>query len=526
MNILTRIFANEAGFDSLLLPYRERADRIMVGMNVFLLIVCLLITPYRDTYAAALLVGLPTLALAFGLMRSQPGALITRLYMGCAFMAFTGLIIHQTGGDIEAHFSAFGLIGVLLYYRDWRTIAAATVFIYLHHLVLGYAQTLGAPVYVFDDPRFWTLFLLHVAYFLPFVGMMGYLAIWLRREGYESCQVIDLAEQIMQGNLMENPIPEGKLREMPLIAAVLSMKNRLLDLLRVMPVPAAVIRIDNQMIVSINEAWQRMFGSRAPYGMRFSDCEIWSESHVWGELVARLRHADGKLLDKVEVGLRDKDGLPIICELSLILHEDAQPVMSILTVEDITQRRHTEQIMQNLAYRDMLTELPNRASLHDGLEAALKAWRENARPFGLIMLDLDGFKPVNDTYGHDAGDEVLQIVGKRLLQTNRGNDLAARLGGDEFVVLLSGCMDIEAATVVAQRIIHSISQPLHLNGVDCKVQIGASVGLTHSSLGAMTIEDAFKQADEAMYISKVNGKNRVSVFGSGSGQNVDLGTHS
>ncbi|BCB27346.1 hypothetical protein SKTS_22320 [Sulfurimicrobium lacus] len=524
MIILSRILATEAGFDALLLPYRERADRIMVGMNVFLLIVCLLIAPYRNTYAAALLIGLPTLALAFGLMRSQPGALITRLYMGCAFMAYTGLIIHQTGGDIEAHFSAFGLIGILLYYRDWRTIAAATVFIYLHHLVLGYVQTLGVPVYVFDEPRFWTLFGLHVAYFLPFVGMMGYLAIWLRREGYESCQVIDLAEQIMQGNLMENPIPEGKLREMPLIAAVLSMKNRLLDLLRVMPVPAAVIRIDNQMIVSVNEAWQRMFGSRARYGLRFSDCEIWSEPHVWHDLMVRLQHASDKLLDKVEVALSDKDGLPILCELSLILHEDAQPVMAILTVEDITQRRRTEQIMQNLAYRDMLTELPNRVSLHDGLECAFKAWHEKAQPFGLIMLDLDGFKPVNDTYGHDAGDEVLQIVGKRLMQINRGNDMAARLGGDEFVVLLNGCVDVAAATAAAQRAIDAISQPLYLRGVAGEVKIGASAGVTHSSLDAPSIEGVFKQADEALYISKSNGKNRVSVFGAG--QNVDMDAHS
>ena len=105
-------------------------------------------------------------------------------------MVFTSLLIHQSKGDIEAHFSAFGLIGVLLYYRDWRTIAAATAFIYLQHLVGGYAQSLGMPVYVFDTGQFWFTFWLHVAYFLPFVSMMALLSIWLKNEALAQHDVI------------------------------------------------------------------------------------------------------------------------------------------------------------------------------------------------------------------------------------------------------------------------------------------------------------------------------------------------
>ncbi|MGD1703191.1 ATP-binding protein [Dapis sp. BLCC M229] len=160
----------------------------MVGMNFFLLNVCLALAPLQGTFVAVLFVGLPTLLLSIWLMRQHPGTLVARLFMGCGFMIYTGLIIHQNGGMTEAHFSAFGLIGVLLYYRDWRTIVAATVFIYLHHLVLGYTQTLGLPIYVFANSHFWLMFSIHVAYFLPFVGMMAYLAIWLRREGYENLQ--------------------------------------------------------------------------------------------------------------------------------------------------------------------------------------------------------------------------------------------------------------------------------------------------------------------------------------------------
>ena len=182
--VVLKILANEAAFDPLLRPYRERADHVMLGMNVFLTLVCLALAPLHHTWIAVFSVGLPTLLLSFWLVRQFPAGLITRLFNASSFMIYTGLIIHQNGGVTEAHFSAFGLIGVLLYYRDWRTIVVATVSIYLHHLVFGYAQTQGSPIYVFASPDFWRMFIVHLIYFLPFVGMMSYLSVWLRQEGY------------------------------------------------------------------------------------------------------------------------------------------------------------------------------------------------------------------------------------------------------------------------------------------------------------------------------------------------------
>ena len=197
--LIRRPLDSEAAFDPLLQGYRQHADRVMVGMNLFLTLVCLAIAPMRDTWLAFFAIGVPTLGLSYGFMRYHSGKLITRLFMSCAFMAYTGLIIHQSGGDIEAHFAAFGLIAILLYYRDWRVILNATLFIYLHHLVLGYAQTLGLPIFVFDDSRFWLLFWLHITYFLPFIALLLYLSVMLRREGAESQSVILYANSIAQG---------------------------------------------------------------------------------------------------------------------------------------------------------------------------------------------------------------------------------------------------------------------------------------------------------------------------------------
>jgi diguanylate cyclase (GGDEF)-like protein/PAS domain S-box-containing protein len=512
---MMRIFSAEAAFDPLLRPYRERADRIMVGMNVFLLLVCSALAPLRDTYAAVLLIGVPTLLLSIWLARQHVGELTTRVFMGCGFMAYTGLIIHQTGGDIEGHFSAFGLIGVLLYYRDWRTIIAATVFIYLHHLILGYAQTLGVPIYVFDTADFWRKFVIHVAYFLPFIGMMAYLSIWLRREGFESANVIALAQRVVQGNLVEDSLSDEEKR-MPLISAVLLMKQRLLDLLRVMPVAAAVIRIDTQTIVSVNEAWERTIGTLSDSSTRIGEAPIWADRDTWADLITRLREASDKLLDKVEVNLKRSNGTTFICELSMILHDDVHPVMAILTIEDVTQRRQAEQTMHRLAYRDMLTDLPNRTSLQAELELAWQAWQQQGTPFAVIMMDLDGFKPINDTYGHDAGDEVLKVVGARIMQINRKADLAARLGGDEFVIVLRECPSENSVSLIAQRFIEAIARPIRLNAAGVVVNVGASAGVAHISAGADSIEAAMKNADTALYEAKTTGKNRVAKFNTAS----------
>jgi diguanylate cyclase (GGDEF)-like protein len=509
--MIGKILATEAAFDPYLKPYRVRADQIMVMMNWFLMAVCLGLAPMNGTFLAALAIGMPTVLMALWLQRQYPGTLATRLFMASGFMIFTGLIIHQSAGEIEAHFSAFGLIGVLLYYRDWRTIVIATLVIYLHHLILGYAQTLGSPVYVFNNARFWTTFVIHVAYFLPFIGMMVYLSIWLRREGYEDQHVIALAREIIQGNLIEDTAAVGNEADMPLIAAVRMMKSRLLDLIRVMPVATAVIRIDTDTIVSVNEAWTRTIGPLDTKAYTVGKAPIWVDHNAWGELLDQLHQAQEKLLNKVEVLLRKTDGTPILCELSLILHKDVVPVMAILTVEDISLRRKAEDTMARLAYRDMLTDLPNRVSLQAALEIAFEAWQANKTPFAVIMMDLDGFKPVNDMYGHDAGDEVLQAIGARLANANRSLDLAARHGGDEFAIVLNDCANIEIAGQIAQRLIEAVALPIGLRNRETSVTVGASAGVAQVSDRDDSAEGVLTRADRALYAAKAAGKNCVKI---------------
>jgi len=513
--VIGKLLNDEAAFDALLKPYRIRADRIMVGVNLFLMVICIGLIPMHSTLLEFLVIAVPTMLMSLWLQKYHSGALATRLFISSGFMIFTGLIIHQSAGDIEAHFSAFGLIGVLLYYRDWRTIVLATVVIYLHHLILGYAQTLGVSIYVFDNDKFWITFLIHVAYFLPFIGMMVYLSIWLRREGFQDQHVIELAQKIIQGSLVEDDdLLQGEEGKMPLIRAVRLMKSRLLDLLRVMPVAAVVIRLDTGRVVSTNEAWKKTIGPFNSTDSIISKSSIWSDSDTWEQILRRLYDAKDNFLNKIEVVLHKVDGTPIICELSLVLHDGVDPVMVILTVEDITLRREAEETMLRLAYQDMLTGLPNRLSFKAAQEIAFNAWQEAGTPFAVIMLDLDGFKPINDTYGHDVGDEVLRVVGARIKNVNRTLDVAARLGGDEFSVVLNNCPDEGDASQVAQRFIDKISHPIILRDTKVTINVGVSVGVAHISNSGKSAEEVLKYADIALYEAKSAGKNCFCIFSS------------
>jgi diguanylate cyclase (GGDEF)-like protein len=305
-----------------------------------------------------------------------------------------------------------------------------------------------------------------------------------------------------------------------LVSAVLNMKNRLLDLLRVMPVAAAVIRIDTQTIVSVNAAWNRTFGTVSDVDEHFGSWPIWTEPQAWAQLMQSLQQASQKLLDKVEVVLRKTDGTPMLCELSLILHDGAVPAMAILTVEDISLRRKTEQTLQRMALRDMLTDLPNRASLQQNLAIALQQWQTKNIPFAVMMMDLDGFKPINDVHGHDVGDAVLRMVGARLTRINRSGDFAARLGGDEFVLVLHQCASEEAAAQAAQRIIDAVAQPIQVEAAGLMLQVGASAGVALINPQIASTDDLLKQADLALYAAKHAGKNQVARYSAMSEQRV------
>jgi diguanylate cyclase (GGDEF)-like protein len=162
--------------------------------------------------------------------------------------------------------------------------------------------------------------------------------------------------------------------------------------------------------------------------------------------------------------------------------------------------------LERLARHDALTGLPNRALLHDRLCVALARAERDGRPLALLVMDLDGFKAVNDTLGHEAGDATLKLVAERLSGLLRQGDTVARIGGDEFVALLPVMSGPADAEIVARRIVEAVGQPFFLGAND--VHIGVSVGIAVCPEDGGDPEALLKAGDRAMYRAKEQGKNR------------------
>lgn len=497
---------NEAEFDDLLIRYRQEADRLMLRMCVFLQLVCFALAPIYNTWDAAFGIGAFTLLTAWVLVNNRQGTLITRAFMGCAFMAYTALIIHQTAST-EGHFSAFGLIGCLLFYRDWRTIIAATLFIYLHHLILGYAQVAGLPVFVFETTAYWNNFLTHVLYFLPFAIMMIYLSIALRRQGVDAEHVRRLSIAVISGDIGHHINASAMTTENELLSVVSSMRNRLMEIIHLMPIAVAVIRIDTQTVVTANQRWLSLFhiAEAEHLNQPVAQLPIWTTTVQWQYIDNYFRTSNPCILEAHELVLKRNGGELFRASLSMMLERNGAPQRLIVAIEDITKRHHAEVTLHKLAYEDMLSGLANRSSLHDDIAKRFQKMQLTHTPFALLLLDLDGFKHINDTHGHDAGDEVLQVVSQRLQRLRRDCDMVARLGGDEFCVVLDNCNQANEAGYIATRILNSISHPIQLtNGIVC--QIGGSVGISLSTSGANNVSELLKQADLGLYQAKHAGK--------------------
>ncbi len=183
--------------------------------------------------------------------------------------------------------------------------------------------------------------------------------------------------------------------------------------------------------------------------------------------------------------------------------------------QDITARREAQEALSRLALHDPLTGLPNRSLLMDRLTQGLLRLGRNDAVLGVLFVDLDRFKTINDRLGHAVGDQVLITVGARLRDVLRPHDTIARLGGDEFAVLCEDLVDTDAASMLAQRILDALEQPIRvadLPGSSQEITTSASIGIRTSARADLTADELLRDADMAMYRAKETGRNRIEVF--------------
>ncbi|MDH5206218.1 MAG: diguanylate cyclase, partial [Hylemonella sp.] len=220
---------------------------------------------------------------------------------------------------------------------------------------------------------------------------------------------------------------------------------------------------------------------------------------------------------KGEIWNRRKSGeiYPESLTITAVTGKDAAVSHYVATMHDISDRKAAEEEIRHLAFYDPLTRLPNRRLLEDRLQHALLNSQRKRRHGAIMFLDLDKFKALNDNWGHDAGDLMLQIVARRLLDCVRDTDTVARLGGDEFVVLLEDLHEQAAASrlqsqQIGQKIMATLNLPYDLDGR--RHRITPSIGATLFLGQTEPIEDLLKQADLAMYKAKTSGRNSLCFY--------------
>ncbi|MCZ4305270.1 EAL domain-containing protein [Zoogloeaceae bacterium G21618-S1] len=266
-------------------------------------------------------------------------------------------------------------------------------------------------------------------------------------------------------------------------------------------------------ILNVNDAFTRITGYSRDEGIGKNPGMLRSGQHdaafyasMWQSLIDN-GFWEGEIWNKRKSG----EIFPEILTISAV--RDTKGIVShyVAVFSDISRQKENEHQLERLAFFDDLTGLPNRVLLVDRLSQTMARARRGKTALALAYLDLDGFKEINDAYGHAVGDRVLVTIGERLTTALREEDTVARFGGDEFVIVLPDHHNGEALDAIVRRLLISISEPIHLD--QHRLQVSGSIGLAHYR-GDIDLDSdqLIRQADQAMYQAKQTGRNRFHVF--------------
>ncbi len=275
---------------------------------------------------------------------------------------------------------------------------------------------------------------------------------------------------------------------------------------------AVVITTDQGEIEYVNPRFSEVTGysldeirGKTPRILRSGETQADRYKDLWNTILAG-RHWVGDLHNRKKSGELYWSHLSI----SPITTDSGKITNYVAVSEDVTELKSAHEQMERMAFYDTLTELPNRRLFKDRLEWAIKDASRKGSSVALLFLDLDHFKHVNDTLGHEAGDLLLKSVARTLTKSVRGNDTVARLGGDEFTILLTDIQNPSAARKVAEKILQSLRSPVYLEGKE--VTITTSIGITLGPEDGIHASTLMKYADLAMYKAKEKGRKNYQFY--------------
>lgn len=394
----------------------------------------------------------------------------------------SAILVHLFDGLIEMHFHFFVMVVVISLYQSWRPFLLALGFVVLHHSIGG--ATAAGSVYAHPPAQAWAWALVHGGFVLA--QSLACLVCWRASEN-----TLDRERQAREDLSKAH-------QDLTAAQALAGVGSWDWD------VPAALVSWSDQLYAIAGLHRDSFTPTVESFLALVRDDD---RDRVAALIEAALEHHSP--LD-YEFRLVRPDGTVRVVHAlgECAVDEPGGLVKMFGTCQDITERKLLHEKIEHLAFHDPLTGLANRALFLNRLEHALAVQQRSARTCAVLFLDLDGFKTINDTLGHSAGDKLLVEVGLRLQASVRGHDTVARLGGDEFAVLLES-VDLPTAIEIAQRIHAALGEPVPIEGSGVSAQ--ASIGIALSG-DTTRPDDILRNADAAMYTAKRQGKNRHSIF--------------
>lgn len=230
------------------------------------------------------------------------------------------------------------------------------------------------------------------------------------------------------------------------------------------------------------------------------------------EQIPLLRALRGEVVKDQEVVIKHKGLEPVYLSINgkQIFDDSGKLQGAMIVTHNITKRKKQEETIRFLAYHDALTGIPNRTYFKDYFSKALYNAKANGNQLAVMCLDLDGFKQINDTFGHDVGDLLLTEVSKKLTLCAGSDNFVARMGGDEFTLIFPKMNELYEVEKVAKKILSELKKPIKIQ--EYQLNITSSIGIAHYPFNSQDRKMLMKQADLAMYYAKRNGKNNYQLF--------------
>jgi diguanylate cyclase (GGDEF)-like protein/PAS domain S-box-containing protein len=331
-------------------------------------------------------------------------------------------------------------------------------------------------------------------------AVLGAFAVYQKQPGAPGARDLDLIRQAAQlaGIAIERKHIEA---ELLLASSVYQASGE-----------AIMVTDAAHLIVAVNPAFTRLTGYALPEvaGRNSILMGTGGQGDTFDQamrhVLATAGHWQGEVWDRRKNGETFAAGVTI----NAIPDKDGKVYRYVALLSDITEKKRSDEIIWEHANYDSLTHLPNRRLFRDRLQQEIKKTQRAGLSLALLFIDLDRFKEVNDTLGHNVGDLLLVEAAQRIHGCVRDSDTVARLGGDEFTVILSQLNDVAHVERIAQAIVRTLGQPFRLG--EEMAYVSASVGITMYPADAVEVEDLLKNADQAMYVAKSQGRNGFSYF--------------